>query len=118
MIAKAERNPYPPEAWVALAWQGRLSRGSLVTDGGVELQVVHPGRPNGDAGPDFRGAIIATARGELWRGDVEIHVRSSQWRAHGHHRDPGYNGVILHVVLVPDDGPGAVTEAGRPVPTL
>ena len=34
----------------------------------------------------------------LVRGDVEIHVRQRDWQAHGHHRDPKYNSVALHVV--------------------
>jgi hypothetical protein len=32
------------------------------------------------------------------RGDIEVHVKSSDWLSHEHHHDPAYNRVVLHVV--------------------
>jgi hypothetical protein len=71
-----------------------------------------------EKGPDFRGALVAFGT-ELRRGDIEIHLRSSGWREHGHHLDPAYNDVILHVVL-DADGPVApcVRQDGTVVPTV
>jgi len=76
------------------------------------------GEPSLEKGPDFRGALIAFGS-ELRRGDIEIHLRSSGWREHGHHLDPAYNDVILHVVL-DADGPVApcLRRDGTVVPTL
>ena len=38
----------------------------------------------------------------LWFGDVEIHLKSSEWYAHRHHEDEYYDAVILHVVYEED----------------
>src|SRR3990170_4688636 len=101
---------HPPltEAMLARLWAGqRFPAAALVTGEGVRLRVLHPGLPGRGAGPDFRDAIIA-APGRLLRGDVELHQRSSDFRAHGHHRDPRYDRLVLHVVFADD-----TTEATR-----
>ena len=75
---------------------------AIVTLDGQRMSVVYPGRRNTGAGPDFLDAVFVTDSGETVRGDVEIHVHGKDWYAHGHHTDPNYNGVILHVVLKPN----------------
>ena len=71
----------------------------LVTEEGARLRVLYPGTANHRAGPDFRGAVIATESGERILGDVELHISAPDWYSHGHQDDAGYNGVVLHVVL-------------------
>lgn len=106
------------ESLLERVWQGASLRGdALLTSEGIRLRVVHPGRRAGGAGPDFHHAVIATA-GERRCGDVELHVRSSAWRAHGHHHDPNYNGVILHVVFRDDARQPTLLENGTSVPVL
>ncbi len=51
-------------------------------------------------------------------GDIEIHVRSSDWIGHGHHLDPNFNQVILHLVLWHRGGTFSPTADGREVPIL
>ncbi|MBI2304329.1 MAG: DUF2851 family protein [Chloroflexi bacterium] len=88
------------EADLSRLWgQGAFTRRRLTTTHGQGLQVVYPGRRSRHGGPDFLDAVFTTARGETRRGDVEIHLRSRDWRQHGHHRDQKYNNVALHVVL-------------------
>lgn len=80
-------------------WQSQaVNKEALATAGGRRIRVIQPGIENRDRGPDFCNALIAIDGDKLIQGDVEIHVRASDWRLHAHHRDPHYNRVILHVV--------------------
>ena len=104
LIAEHRDAPYDsdPQSERALAqlWLRTTALSSgLVTEDGDRLRVVYPGRSNPRAGPDFLDAVLATEAGEVLRGDVELHLRAPDWYGHGHHSDPNYNGVILHVVL-------------------
>lgn len=87
------------------------------TDGRV-LQVLKPGQWNHNEGPDFAGAEILI-NGKLLTGDVEIHVRSSNWYDHKHHLDSKYNRAVLHVVFWDDDiNLRTRTQNGNRIPTL
>jgi len=79
------------------------------------LEILYPGRESSH-GPDFQGAVLHI-NGEEIRGDVEIHLKSSQWQEHGHHQDPLFNNVVLHLVLW-HDAPLTKKENGGEVPTL
>jgi len=68
----------------------------LKTTDGQEVEVIDPGLHNHNAGPDFFNAKVKIG-GTLWVGNVEIHLRSSDWYLHHHDRDPHYDNVILHV---------------------
>ncbi|MBU2608332.1 MAG: DUF2851 family protein [Chloroflexi bacterium] len=99
-------------------WQRLLRNGSeLTTDRGETIEILYPGRPNDGQGADFRDAVITTVGG-LLKGDIEIHVRSSDWRAHQHHHNPIYNRVILHVVWRQNSPIMTRLQNGGMVPTL
>jgi hypothetical protein len=86
------------EAFLHFLWQFQyFNRAHLQTVGGDALQVLHPGYHNTDAGPDFSQARIRVGDME-WAGNVEIHLKSSDWLAHHHHKDDAYDPVVLHVV--------------------
>jgi hypothetical protein len=89
----------------------------LRTRDGVALRVIYRGRRVGGPGPDFRDAIIATGK-ELLQGDIELHVRASDFRRHGHQRDPAYDRVAVHLVFHNDDGHDTELSSGRRVPVL
>lgn len=83
-------------------WRFRLAPiGAVKTVDGQRIDVIDPGILNTDAGPDFFNAKIRI-NGEVWAGNVEIHVRASDWYRHGHSKDPAYDSVSLHVVAVDD----------------
>ena len=96
----ARRGNDIPERLLAKLWQRRAARQAWFrAHGGQRVRVIYPGRPGLTAGPDFRDALIEVEGVGLVRGDVEIHVRQQDWKAHGHEGDPRYNGVVLHAAL-------------------
>lgn len=108
-----------PEAAIQDAWvRGLFNARGLRTTDGQPVEVVRRGRLNGDSGPDVRDARVEID-GVLWAGDVEIHATSAAWDAHGHHRDPAYDRVVLHVVLAADRRTGTLRRSdGSALPEL
>ena len=106
-----------PEEAVVRLWQNadRLATG-LVTQDGRRLKVLYPGRRSSSAGPDFRDCVLSTDSGDIVVGDVEVHVNAGGWRAHGHHVDSNYNGVVLHVVLAPSGRSTTTLESRAEAP--
>jgi len=98
---------------------GHYSRQDLRTEDGRRLEVVSPGWWNVEAGPDFiRAEMLLEGVGRL-TGDVEVHTLSGGWYAHGHHRQPEYNDVILHVVMWNDrQEPTVEAASGAAIPQL
>lgn len=70
---------------------------NLRTFTGEEITIIHVGQYLELAGPDFFNAQI-TIGNQKWAGNVEIHIKSSDWYVHHHERDAAYENVILHVV--------------------
>ena len=94
--------PYPKEELLHHIWQHRLfSTQGLKTVDGQSLEILKSGELNTDAGPDFRNSRIKVG-GTEWAGNIEIHVRSSDWLKHNHQTDSAYANIILHVVFEDD----------------
>ena len=70
---------------------------NLVTNRGEGVQIVFPGTCNSNQGPDFLNAKIRTGA-TTWAGNIEIHIKASEWEAHQHSTDKNYRNIILHVV--------------------
>lgn len=68
---------------------------------GHRVEVIDRGTLNRGDGPDFCDAVVRID-GQTWAGSIEMHVRASDWYRHGHHNDPAYANVVLHVVAVND----------------
>ena len=79
-------------------WQYQIFNSiALTTTQFDRLTILNPGKWNHNQGPDFGMARILI-NGEQWIGNIELHVRSSDWHLHHHDQDPNYKNVILHVV--------------------
>ena len=61
------------------------------------ISIINIGQHNHNSGPDFFNAQIEIDA-QLWAGNVEIHIKSSDWYLHNHELDKAYDNVVLHVV--------------------
>lgn len=85
----------------------------MTTTGGQPVRIIDPGLLNTGSGPDFFNAKVIID-GHAWAGNIEIHVKASDWYRHGHDRDTAYDSVVLHVVAEND---AAVTRRnGESIP--
>ncbi len=104
------------ESFVQYVWNKQLfDTLELQTEQGETVKVVSPGTWSTQAGPDFFNAKLEINH-QLWAGNVEVHLKSSDWYAHHHEKDPKYNNVILHVVWEYDTP--VFNSPGRELATL
>jgi hypothetical protein len=103
------------ERFVVSVWEhGAFDSAGL---DGLGLQLVFRGVPSDAGGPDYQDALFSFGGREIVRGDIEFHVRSSEWVRHGHHLNAHYNQVVLHVVWEKDTEE-TVRQDGVKVPVL
>lgn len=88
---------------------------NLRTTSNEELVVLNTGLHNQNSGPDFLNAQLKI-NNQFWAGNVEIHLKSSDWYAHNHEIDKNYDAVILHVVW--EDDTTVFMKNNAPLPTL
>ncbi len=74
---------------------------TLHTTDGREIEIIDVGFHNSNQGPDFFNAKIRLDD-TIWAGNIEIHLKSSDWFRHGHQKDPSYNNIILHIAQTVD----------------
>ncbi|GMW03094.1 MAG: hypothetical protein AMXMBFR84_42300 [Candidatus Hydrogenedentota bacterium] len=104
---------------IQCVWYDQIFRQEgLSTTDGRAIKILSPGWWNHAEGPDFKNAQIEIG-GKARTGDVEVHFTHAQWTQHGHHADPRYDDVILHVLMQsePPVEP-ALTHRSTPVPCL
>ncbi len=70
---------------------------ALKTSTNETVQIVSVGKHNFNSGPDFFNAQVKVEN-QFWAGNVEVHIKSSDWYVHSHETDKAYDNVILHVV--------------------
>lgn len=86
------------EDFLHYVWQHKkFDLESLKTTDNQFIVIKSVGYPNENSGPDFFNAQI-NINNQLWAGNVEIHIKSSDWYLHNHETDRAYDNVILHVV--------------------
>ena len=92
-----------PEILLHYIWQQHFwAECEQFTTDGMPIEIISTGQHNRDAGPDFSLVRLRIGSQE-WVGNVELHVRASDWKRHRHHQDPAYDSVILHVVCQADE---------------
>lgn len=105
------------EIYLYSIWLSSGKRLALKTKGDYSLEVLDVGEINTSDGADFVNAKVKI-NGKTYCGDVEIHIKASDWKRHKHHLDERYNTVVLHVVFEDDTSDGFVqTISGRRVLT-
>lgn len=86
------------EDFLQYVWQHKkFAPISLNTTDNQCVVIKSVGYPNQNSGPDFFNAQLYIDD-QLWAGNVEIHVKSSDWYVHHHETNSAYDNVILHVV--------------------
>lgn len=86
------------EDFLHYVWQyKKFDFSNLTTVSGEAVSIVNSGQYLQQSGPDFFNAQLVIGN-QKWAGNVEIHVKSSDWYLHQHEKDDHYNNVILHVV--------------------
>ncbi|MFT7285797.1 DUF2851 family protein [Nonlabens sp.] len=90
------------EDFIHYLWKfKKLSGQELKTTERKEIVIKSLGTHNFFSGPDFFNGRVEID-GQDWAGNVEMHVKASDWYLHGHDEDPAYDNVILHVVWMHD----------------
>jgi len=104
------------ERLLQFIWQFQYyNKQQLLTSQGEMLHIERPGTWNHHQGPDFSEAIIRIGNTK-WVGNIELHLRSSDWHKHRHATDSNYTNIILHVVWEEDDTVHDLN--GNIIPTL
>jgi hypothetical protein len=86
------------EDFLHYVWQyKKFAFTNLQTVTAQELTIIHSGYYIQQAGPDFFNAQVIIDN-QKWAGNIEIHLKSSDWYVHHHETDANYDNVILHVV--------------------
>ncbi len=103
------------EDFLYYIWQFKIFSFPLTTVDGQNLSIIKSGMRNFDSGPDFSEVVIKIGN-TIWAGNVEMHLKSSDWIRHGHDNNDAYNSVILHIVYEHDMD--IVTKGGNKLDVL
>ncbi|MDT0559583.1 DUF2851 family protein [Ichthyenterobacterium sp. W332] len=93
----------------------KINPTNLSTSLDEAISIISVGTHNLNSGPDFFNAQLRIDN-QLWAGNVEIHIKSSDWYVHKHETDSAYDNVILHVVWEHDTD--IYREDNSVIPTL
>ncbi len=86
------------EKFLQFIWQFQyFNKKELLTESGEELHIIRQGTWNHNQGPDFLEASIRIGP-VILVGNIELHIKSSDWQKHNHSTDANYSNIILHVV--------------------
>lgn len=104
------------EDFLHYVWLYKMfSKVDFKTTDNEHLSIIKSGLHNKNAGPDFLNAELKID-GQTWIGNVEIHLKASDWYLHNHEKDLNYDAVILHVVW--ENDVAIFMKNNKPIPTL
>jgi len=104
------------EEFLQYVWQYSLfNTTKLKTTKGESVEILKPGMLNANSGPDFLESQL-NIDGQKWVGNIEVHLKSSDWYAHHHEEDANYDAVILHIVF--EDDVSVFMKNNKKLPTL
>ena len=104
------------EDFLHYVWLYKMfSKVDFKTTGNEHLSIIKSGLHNKNAGPDFLNAQLKID-GQTWIGNVEMHLKASDWYLHNHEKDLNYDAVILHVVW--ENDVDIYMKNNKPIPTL
>jgi hypothetical protein len=89
------------EDFLHFLWKYKLFDPDYMFYKKAKVEIIDTGLHNHSSGPDFFNAKIKIGE-TLWAGNVEIHIKASDWFKHRHEEDPAYDNIILHLVYDPD----------------
>ncbi len=108
-----------PEKLIYEIWKNQEFKKEIETCDGEKVVVLDRGVESTElGGPDFRNARIQI--GTLtFVGDIEIDNFHTDWKNHGHAKNPKFNKVVLHVILDDSDKRNFVTtKDGRKIHSI
>lgn len=104
------------EDFLHYIWKFQLfNHRDLQTTDGEKVEVIKSGLHNHDSGPDFFNGQVRIGE-TLWAGNIEIHLKSSDWFQHAHQKNRLYDKIILHLVWENDQV--VKRENGDAIPTI
>lgn len=104
------------EDYLHYLWKYKLlDLSDVYTVNNAKIEVLDWGMHNLNSGPDFFNAKVKIGN-TLWVGNIEMHLKSSDWNAHKHYNDKAYDNVILHVVYEHDKA--ILTNNNREIETI
>jgi hypothetical protein len=104
------------EEYLHYLWKFKLlDLSNLLSVNNKTIEVIDWGMHNHNSGPDFFSGKVKIGD-TIWVGNIEIHIKSSDWDLHKHYTDKAYDNVILHVVYEHDKD--ITTNSNRFIETI
>jgi len=106
------------EDFLHFVWQYQLiNAAAFKTLNGEAIHVFQAGTHNKDSGPDFSLAKI-NIDNTTWAGNIEIHIKTSDWFKHKHQHDKKYDNIILHIVYEHDVDDATLEKMNFPIAVI
>src|SRR5687768_14255807 len=93
-----EDSALPDEISIQAQWFSGDFGDHFETTDGREVEIVQLGTWNRGEGPDFQDCAVRLGN-TLLQGPIELDVDVRDWVRHGHHENPAFNPVVLHLYL-------------------